>query len=1470
MAKIWKPFSMFVILVILIGVVPAIFPASPVQADLSSITVTPRDSQIVGLSTGYDIQMTVGAAGGLAPGDTVTVEFPIGTTVPTSISTGQVFVKTVAAQAVSVSARQVTVTLASGCLVAHNEAFTLTFALGAGLKNPTTPGADKTVVAWTNRETLHVTSNNYTIGGVEVKRGGVWVATYVTIQAAIDNAGTLDGDTVLIYSATFTENVNVNKELTLQGTGATVPVIDGGAGGTTVTVADSNVTLTGLTIQNGPTGVAVTSGTGNKINNCNIITNTTYGLYNTSGTAVDATSNWWDSTNGPEHSGNTFNVGSQGDIVSDSVGYVRWLNAAYPSGTSFAPVTKNSATTYYSSIQAAITAAATGDIITCQAGTFTEDLNVITDNLTLKSASGRDSTIIQLKTGADNAGIGIQGTASNFKLGGAANQGFNIKGGTGVDMRNIQLVNAPSGVTISHNTIDTTGSAAQGISVGAAGATGLTVSNNNFIAATISGAGEISIWGPDVVNVNVSNNQFTGPGSTTITSAVNIAGATSATTSTISGNTISGYGSGIFIYSGVAPDSGTTVVDNVTISDNTISDCGKGIRLGHSSNTLEMTRVTAENNTLSTNTIGLYVANAASIKADQFTIRHNNFSGNNVTYGLQNANATYGVTAQDNWWGSANGPEHSGNTFNVGSQGDIVSDSVGYVRWLNAAYPSGTSFAPVTKNSATTYYSSIQAAITAAATGDIITCQAGTFTEDLNVITDNLTLKSASGRDSTIIQLKTGADNAGIGIQGTASNFKLGGAANQGFNIKGGTGVDMRNIQLVNAPSGVTISHNTIDTTGSAAQGISVGAAGATGLTVSNNNFIAATISGAGEISIWGPDVVNVNVSNNQFTGPGSTTITSAVNIAGATSATTSTISGNTISGYGSGIFIYSGVAPDSGTTVVDNVTISGNTISGCTKGIRLGHSSNTLEMTRVTAENNTLSTNTVGLFVDNAASIKADQFTIRHNNFSGNNVTSGLQNANATYGVTAKYNFWGHAFGPSHTDATLGAVTYGDPVTGTVTFQPWLIAAYTTAPTGGDISVTNASPLPDGETTVYYSENLTSSGGAGTKTWAYYGPGSLGKTPPGLSIRPAGEIYGTPTETSAGFIFGIQVKDAFQGAYKAFELPVYIGQLPVITTTSLPSGRVNHAYLENLTATGGTGTYAWSIYSGSWPHGLVLNASTGAITGTPTASGTTSFRAKVVSGGVAYKNLSITISMTPVSGNWNGTGGTEIGAYYNGTWYLDYNGNGAWNGSIIDRQYSFGSASMTPVTGDWNNDGKTEIGAYLNGTWYLDYNGNGAWNGAVIDRQYSFGSASMTPVTGDWNNDGKTEIGAYYNGTWYLDYNGNGAWNGAVIDRQYSFGSASMTPVSGNWNGTGGTEIGAYSNGTWYLDYNGNGAWNGAVIDRQYSFGNASMTPVSGNWNGTGGTEIGADLAGTWYLDYNGNGAWNGSIIDRQYSFGN
>jgi len=200
----------------------------------------------------------------------------------------------------------------------------------------------------------------------------------------------------------------------------------------------------------------------------------------------------------------------------------------------------------------------------------------------------------------------------------------------------------------------------------------------------------------------------------------------------------------------------------------------------------------------------------------------------------------------------------------------------------------------------------------------------------------------------------------------------------------------------------------------------------------------------------------------------------------------------------------------------------------------------------------------------------------------------------------------------------------------------------------------------------------------------------------------------------------------------------------------------------------------------------------------------------------------------------------TKIGVFRNSThlFYLDYNGNGMWNGASVDRQYNFGITGDIPVTGDWNNDGKSEIGVFRNSThlFYLDYNGNGVWNGVSVDRQYNFGLSGDLPVSGDWNNDRKSEIGVFRNSThlFYLDYNGNGVWNGSVVDRQYNFGISGDLPVTGDWNNDGKSEIGVFRNSThlFYLDYNGNGVWNGSVIDRQYNFGISGDKPVTGKWS--------------------------------------
>ena len=97
-----------------------------------------------------------------------------------------------------------------------------------------------------------------------------------------------------------------------------------------------------------------------------------------------------------------------------------------------------------------------------------------------------------------------------------------------------------------------------------------------------------------------------------------------------------------------------------------------------------------------------------------------------------------------------------------------------------------------------------------------------------------------------------------------------------------------------------------------------------------------------------------------------------------------------------------------------------------------------------------------------------------------------------------------------------------------------------------------------------------------------------------------------------------------------------------------------------------------------------------------------------------------------------------KIGVFRPSThiYYQDFNGNGVWNGAGVDRAYNFGLTGDIPVSGDWNNDGKSEIGVFRPSThiYYQDFNGNGVWNGAVIDRAYNFGINGDSPVSGKWS----------------------------------------------------------------------------------------------------------------------------------------
>lgn len=86
------------------------------------------------------------------------------------------------------------------------------------------------------------------------------------------------------------------------------------------------------------------------------------------------------------------------------------------------------------------------------------------------------------------------------------------------------------------------------------------------------------------------------------------------------------------------------------------------------------------------------------------------------------------------------------------------------------------------------------------------------------------------------------------------------------------------------------------------------------------------------------------------------------------------------------------------------------------------------------------------------------------------------------------------------------------------------------------------------------------------------------------------------------------------------------------ITTPSLADGNVGISYSKTVQATGGSGSYAWSVSQGLLPTGFSLSTKTGSLSGMPLTPGTSNFTIQAVdnSGKTASKAFSITIVGAP------------------------------------------------------------------------------------------------------------------------------------------------------------------------------------------------------------------------------------------------
>jgi uncharacterized repeat protein (TIGR03803 family) len=159
-------------------------------------------------------------------------------------------------------------------------------------------------------------------------------------------------------------------------------------------------------------------------------------------------------------------------------------------------------------------------------------------------------------------------------------------------------------------------------------------------------------------------------------------------------------------------------------------------------------------------------------------------------------------------------------------------------------------------------------------------------------------------------------------------------------------------------------------------------------------------------------------------------------------------------------------------------------------------------------------------------------------------------------------------------------------------------------------LTFTPASALTSVAVGVPYSVTLTANGGNAPFTWSV----SSGTLPAGLTLGSStGIISGTPT-TAGTASLTFSVTDSSEVPVKAAgSTSIVIAPALTISSTSLASGDTSVAYSSTLAATGGIGAYTWSVSSGTLPAGLTLAASTGVISGTPTAAGSSSFTVQVI-----------------------------------------------------------------------------------------------------------------------------------------------------------------------------------------------------------------------------------------------------------------
>lgn len=207
--------------------------------------------------------------------------------------------------------------------------------------------------------------------------------------------------------------------------------------------------------------------------------------------------------------------------------------------------------------------------------------------------------------------------------------------------------------------------------------------------------------------------------------------------------------------------------------------------------------------------------------------------------------------------------------------------------------------------------------------------------------------------------------------------------------------------------------------------------------------------------------------------------------------------------------------------------------------------------------------------------------------------------------------------------------------------------------PAGPEPLAISSSTLPDGVLNQPYATAAGASGGLGPYSW------SVSPTlPNNLAFNTTtGAITGIPiSQGTTDHTFTLRDSSSpSQSVQKTLSLTINDAPpvLSITTPSPLPNGTVGQVYNQAVEASGGTRPLTWNVISGTLPQNLMLNQTTGVISGTPTAAGPSTFTIRVadIGGQTSTHNYSLLISPpSPPTITTNSLPGGTVGLPYSQT----------------------------------------------------------------------------------------------------------------------------------------------------------------------------------------------------------------------------